>query len=533
LPSSDDATFDFLIVGGGSAGGWIARRLAAHRIGRVALIEAGSSSNDPRTRVPNWYARTFGTPLDWNFSTETQSELSNRRIAWPRGRLLGGSGAINALIYLQAASADFERWGWDWAPQWLDSQLHHNQLTEDKLLPHAPPASPHPWSEAFVEAAAEFGLQITAPWSQSQPNTCGLYSIAQRQGRRAHSAEQLDVLAELQVFTNCHAERIELQRGRAVGLDVAFAGEGSQRLSATRGIVLCAGVIGTPQLLWQSGIGCAQALHDVHIDCQVDLPAVGSNLQDHLVYPLVFSTHTPDGLRRRSTPVDRRLYRASGQGVLASNIAEAGALLSLNRDCTASTPELQIHFTPTHYLRYPKLASTDNHLTLAVTDLHPRSRGSLTPRLAAASRGNGARVDVAIDPHYLEHPDDLERLLAGVEAARAIAGQPSLNRIISAEQLPGPKRQDKRSLQRSIQTLAQSIYHPVGTCRMQVPQGNEGSRAETPAEASVVDGEFRVHGVEGLRIADASVLPDLPSGNSNAVTLLLAARLCQLIEAGS
>lgn len=250
-----------------------------------------------------------------------------------------------------------------------------------------------------------------------------------------------------------------------------------------------------------------------------------------MVYPVVFSTHAPDGLPRRSTPADRRLYRASGQGVLASNIAEAGALLSLDRHRTASAPELQIHFTPTHYLRYPKLASTDNHLTLAVTDLHPRSRGSLSPRLTAASQGNGARVDVAIDPHYLEHPDDLEHLLTGIETARAIAGQPSLNGIINAEQLPGSKRQDRSSLQRSIQTLAQSIYHPVGTCRMQVPQGCTTSRAETAAQASVVDGEFRVHGIGGLRIADASILPDLPSGNSNAVTLLVAARLCQLIEA--
>ncbi len=526
MPPIDEAAFDFIVVGGGSAGGWIARRLASQHLGRVALIEAGAAASDVRTLVPNWYPRTFGTKLDWNFATEPQLGLSGRRIAWPRGRGLGGSGAINALIYLQAALADFERWGWEWAKSLLDVEL----------LRHAPPESPHRWSNAFVAAAEEFGLQVVAPWTQSQSNACGLFSTTQRHGRRVHSAEQLHELKALQLFSNCRAERVLLQQGRARGVHVEFEGGGGRRyLSAAKGIVLCAGVIGTPQLLWQSGVGAAQLLRDLEIDCQVDLPAVGRNLQDHVVFPVVFETQQPSGLSRRSTPADRQQYRSTGSGLLASNIAEAGAVLPLDQNFSehnvapGATPELQIHFTPTHYLRYPRLASANQYLTLAVTDLHPRSRGTLTPRLVSPARGHGPRVDVAIDPHYLEHPDDVERLLVGIEAARAIARQPSLRRIISSEQLPGSRRQDRRSLQRSIQTLAQSIYHPVGSCRMHVSHPHRAPH--TPVEESVVDEEFRVHGVVGLRIADASVLPDLPSGNSNAVTLLIAARFCQLIAA--
>lgn len=526
MPLIDDAAFDFIVVGGGSAGGWIARRLASQHVGRVALIEAGPAASDVRSRVPNWYPRTFGTKLDWNYATEPQLGLSGRRIAWPRGRVLGGSGAINALIYLQAALADFERWGWKWAKPLLDVEL----------LRHAPPESPHRWSEAFVAAAEEFGLQVVAPWTQSQANVCGLFSTTQRQGRRVHSAEQLHELKALQLFTNCRAERVVLEQGRATGVQVECEGGGGRRcLNAAKGVVLCAGVLGTPQLLWQSGIGGEQQLRDVQIDCQVDLPAVGRNLQDHLVFPVVFETQEPSGLSRRSTPADRQLYRSAGSGLLASNIAEAGALLALDQPSAGqpptvtAAPGLQIHFTPTHYLRYPRLAATNNHLTLAITDLHPRSRGNLTPRLTSSTLGYGPSVDVAIDPHYLEHPDDLERLLLGLEAARAIARQPSLGCIISSEQIPGSRRQDPRSLQRSIKTLAQSIYHPVGTCRMHVP--HLPRLPDLAMEESVVDGEFRVHGVVGLRIADASVLPDLPSGNSNAVTLLIAARLCQLIVA--
>jgi len=526
LPSINEQEFDFIVVGGGSAGGWIARRLASQHVGRVALIEAGPASRDLRARVPNWYPRTFGTKLDWNYATEPQLGLSGRRIAWPRGRVLGGSGAINALIYLQAALADFERWGWKWAKPLLDVEL----------LQHAPPESPHSWSKAFVAAAEEFGLQVVAPWTQSQLNACGLFSTTQRQGRRVHSAEQLHELEALQLFTNCRAERVVLERGRATGVQVEFeVGRGRRYLNAAKEVVLCAGVVGTPQLLWQSGIGGERHLRDVQIDCQLDLPAVGRNLQDHLVFPVVFETQQPSGLSRRSTPADRQLYRSTGSGLLASNIAEAGAVLALDQNfsvhtaAVGDTTELQIHFTPTHYLRYPRLASTDNHLTLAVTDLHPRSRGTLTPRLASSTLSHGPCVDVAIDPHYLEHPDDLERLLAGIEAARAIARQPSLGCCISSEQIPGSRRQDRRSLQRTIQTLAQSIYHPVGTCRMHVPHPHRSP--ETAVKESVVDGEFRVHGVDGLRIADASVLPDLPSGNTNAVTLLIAAQLCQLIRA--
>ncbi len=518
--------FDYVIVGGGSAGGWIARRLATSNLGSVAIIEAGPRTDDVRTVVPNWYPKTFGTSLDWNLTTEPQAGLSGRRIPWPRGRLLGGSGAINAMIYLQPSADDLNRWGWDWAPALVDSSSGTSPL-----LYHASPSSPHPWSERFVSAAVEAGLQYVAPWTQSTPDSCGMFATAVHQGKRVHTGQGLEALSNLQILSQCQATHIELQGQRAVAVHVEHTPGESERLAARQAIVLCAGVVGTPQLLWQSGIGPSKQLSDLSIECHVDLPAVGENLQDHLAFPVVFETTDAVGLARRSTVGERNRYRSTGKGLLASNIAEAGALLSFTESqhpACSSPSDVQIHFTATHYLRYPRLASTTNYMSLTVTDLHPRSRGALTfqvdnsPSHTCVSPQK-ARLKPVIDPHYLIEADDLTRICRGVDAAREIAAQPSLRSRIKSELLPGARRADCQSMERSIRSLSQSMFHPIGTCRMQ-------SQGDSESRNSVVDGGFRVHGVTGLRIADASVIPDLPSGNTNATTLMIAARLCQLLE---
>lgn len=537
-----DAEFRYIVVGGGSAGCLIARRLAERQAGTVALIEAGPLSSDVRTVVPNYYPRTFGSSLDWGYATEPQNGLAGRRIAWPRGKLLGGSGAINALIFLQAASDDFRRWGWHWA-----EDLLREANATNALLHHQRPATPHAWSEAFVRAAAESGLQHLEILDQSQANVCGLFSVAQHTGRRVHTGQSIETHENLTVYSASHVERVCIQDQRATGVIL----RGKQKdctLNATDEVILCGGAIGSPLLLMASGIGNANDLQALEIDCQHHLSGVGGNLQDHLVFPVIQQTNCDAGLQRRHARRARDQFRRLGTGDLASNIAEAGALLGSPNDATV---EFQIHFTPTHYLKYPRTATQGNHFSLAVTDLHPRSRGRLSVKhatgageSASSHRNQVGLLTPCIDPAYLSLEEDVQRMLKAIAWARELAKQPSLRACIEQEVLPGANRQNAKSLTRTIQAFSQSIYHPVGTCRMVTSSQADSSDAtvgalrlreptlDSAAEETVVNSEFRVHGIQGLRVADASVIPDLPSGNTNAVTLLLAARAAELVLAG-
>ncbi len=524
--------FRYVIVGAGSAGCLLARLLAQGQSEPVALIEAGrrESATDVRTVVPNFYPRTFRSKLDWDFATVPQAGLSGRRIAWPRGKLLGGSGAINALINMQAADADFERWGWPLP------QLKHNSIAARSdamptsaldILPNsAPVQTPHPWSETFLEAAQAVGLQRMANWSKAEIDSCGYYQLAQRHGRRCHtgqffSDDEHRQLKNIEVFANTHVAQLLLNKDRAIGVQILSPAGQLDTIHARGEVVLCAGAIGTPMLLMASGIGNPDELSAEKIACLHRLPWVGSNLQDHLVYPLIYATHDAHGLRRRHSPADRQLYRDTGTGPLASNIAEAGGLFSTGDVSTeipiaddsehAATPEFQLHFTPTHYLKYPRLDSRDSFFSLGVTDLHPRSRGQV--RLVR----HAGHWQPHIDPGYLTTTVDRVRFLSAIRWTRQLATQPGLRELIEHEALPGAKRVDEQGLCKSLETFAQSIFHPVGTCRMDCGK-------MSGAEKAVVDNEFRVHGLVDLRVVDASVLPTLPSCNTNAVTMQLALR---------
>ncbi len=285
-----------------------------------------------------------------------------------------------------------------------------------------------------------------------------------------------------------------------------------QQLRSDCQVILAAGTMGSPQILLQSGIGPQEDLHGFKHQIQHALPGVGKNLQDHLVYPVVMRTKENLGLPPKFHQTQRDRYRNASEnqdaGPLASNLAEACALIGMD---LTSCPEIQIHFTPTHYLKYPSHRAPTDYCSLAVTDLHPRSRGQLS--LIRSHSG----FEIQIDPAYLTEEEDKQRMIDGVESCRQLAAQSELRAIAIEEAIPGSKRVDRNAILRSIQTFAQSIYHPVGTCRM----GNDA--------AAVVDPCLKVHGLNNLRIADASVLPDLPSANTQATTLLVAARCVQLV----
>ncbi|MDX1929124.1 MAG: FAD-dependent oxidoreductase, partial [Pirellulaceae bacterium] len=484
--------YDYIIIGGGSAGCLLARRLVQANCGTVALIEAGDATAnteaanaraDVRTVVPAYYPKTFGSHLDWAFSTEPQAGLNGRRIAWPRGKTLGGSGAINAMIYLQAAASDFDRWslagcrGWDWRTmeQFLLPIATAPSQCPLADLQIASLAEPHPWSLAFIHACTSLGMQQPANWWQARANTCGLYTLTQCAGRRQHTGQQLAEMlpnTNFDLFRGSTIRNLKLQGDRVEKVCLMDRSGHSIELRASGEVILCAGTIGSPTILLRSGIGPAAALHQLGVGVQLDLPGVGENLQDHLVYPLIYRTHAGHGLPAKFSVADRRRYRQPAPGAthgpLASNIAEAGAMFITSHarlqpgvsnagepvHSASVSPEFQIHFTPTHYLKYPSRTAPPDCFSLAVTDLHPRSRGRV--QLVSSNPDASPRID----PGYLNHTEDIPRMLDAIEYCRHIANQTSLSILIADEILPSRKRITAASLLRSLQMFAQSIYHP-------------------------------------------------------------------------
>lgn len=502
MPSAQ-AHFDFdtLIIGAGTAGARLAKRLSDAGLRRIAVVEAGGTRSPVQAKVPAWYPWCFGSPIDWGYVTTHQSELLGRRIGWPRGKIVGGSGAINALIDIHAGQQDWERWGWDWANQC--------EGFDDPLNPERP-STIHPWSERFLAACEQSGLQSHQPLAQVNPNCCGSFLLARRNGQRVHAGQLLSELARVTLITHHKAQEFILTKDIVVGLKMTSESGSSPKTITAKRVILCAGTVGTPKLLMKSGIGDCEVLEDAQIDCRLSSPGVGKNLQDHLVVPIVYQTRTADGLPRIHGPVARSLFRADGTGSMTSNIAEATAFKSLATDCTA---DYQIHFTPTHYWKYPRRNDARNFLSLNITDLHPHSRGSIL--LAKNPSGN---LEAVIDPKYLSHRMDIPRLSAALLWAQSIAEQPALAEIISEPYtIHSTSIDDHEAVFRKF---SQSIYHPVGTCAMESPLGSY---------EAVVDSHFNFKGLKNLWVADASVLPDLPSCNPNRTILLLADRLAQLL----
>ncbi len=493
--------FDILIIGAGTAGARLAKRLSDAGLRRIAVVEAGGTQTPVHARVPAWYPWCFGSKIDWCYATTDQPELLGRTIGWPRGKIVGGSGAINALIDIQSGKQDWDRWGWDWADKFSSP--------DDPLSPEHP-RTIHPWSERFLAACEQSGLQSHQPLNQVHRNSCGRFLLARRNGQRIHAGQQLSDLGQVTLITLSEIQELILSNDRVIGLSISSVGGSSPTTVSAKRVILCAGTVGSPLLLLKSGIGDPNVLRDTQINCRVDSPGIGQNLQDHLVVPIVYQARTADGLPRIHGTEARSRFRADGTGSMASNIAEATAFKSLAKDRTA---DYQIHFTPTHYWKYPRRDDGRSFLSLNITDLHPRSRGAI--RLATDASG---AFQAVIDPRYLSHRDDLLRFSAALSWAQSIAEQSALAEIIDK---PYTIRSEPSEEHQSVfRKFSQSIYHPVGTCAMESPLDGYDP---------VVDSHFKLRGLENLWIADASVLPDLPSCNPNRTILLLADRLAQLL----
>lgn len=540
--------FDYIVIGAGTAGCTVAARLAEAGDATVALLEAGPHDHHGAVSTPLGLARTVRRPgpRNYGYFSEPQEGLGGRRSYQPRGRGLGGSSSINAMIYIRGHRRDYDDWaragcdGWgfdDVLPYFRRSE-RNARLGADPLHGGEGPVhvcdlrSPNPFSRRFIEAAQQAGIPANDDFNGAEQEGVGMFQVTQHNGERwnaarayLHGGDRRDSThcggrACLAVMTDTQVLRLLFDGRRATGVRIVRDGI-EQTLCARREIVVSGGAFNSPQLLLASGVGPAQQLRALGIPVVHDLPGVGENLQDHLdiiIGKPVRSTqlfgYSMTGVLRMAGEVVR--YRRSRLGMLSSNVAEAGAFVRSSPGLDA--PDLQLHFAPALLGSQHSASGRPGHgYSCHACVLRPRSRGHV--RLRSAD----TREAPSIDPRFLSEESDMEGMVAGVRLMRRIFAQPALASAGGDDGLTalfGPGDGNEAAIRDFIRANADSIYHPVGTCRM----GTD--------ELAVVDPQLRVRGVEGLRVIDASVMPTLVAGNTNAPTFMIAEKGAEAIVRG-
>lgn len=521
--------YDYIIIGAGSAGCVLANRLSEDPTVKVLLLEAGGRDNRKEIHIPLAFSKLFKGPCDWTYFTEPEAQLDNRSLYWPRGKVLGGSSSINAMIYIRGNRADYDHWrdlgneGWgyrDVLPYFKKSEHQQHGASEYHgavgPLHVSDLCSPNPLTEAFVAAGEEAGFQRNTDFNGAEQDGFGLYQVTQSGGKR-HSAaaaflQPVMSRKNLKICTDAHVFGIYFEGKRAAIVSYQD-GNNSKQERAEREIILCAGSIGSPQLLMLSGIGPADQLRHFDIPVVCDLPGVGKNLQDHPACGVVYACNKPITLAGAEAFANVARYLMFKKGPLTSNVAEAGAFVRTSPQ--APVPDLQFHFGVGYFVEHGFQKIEGHAYTFGPTLLHPYSRGEIKLRSSNPLDAPSIRAN------YYSDPRDLDVMMQGVKLSRALAATKAFAPYRGAELHPGPAAQDDAALRAHIAKFSETLYHPVGTCKM-------GSDA-----AAVVDSELRVHGVEGLRVVDASIMPTVIGGNTNAPTIMIAEKASDLMKGGS
>lgn len=512
--------YDYVIVGAGSAGCVLAARLSEDPETSVLLLEAGPPDVNQNIHVPLGYLSLARTEVDWDYVSAPEPGCGGRRISLPRGKVLGGSSSINAMVYIRGNRRDYDGWGvdgWAWDdlfPYFLKAEDNERGPSEWHAvggpLPVADQRSGNRITPAFVEAGVEAGLDRNEDFNGAEQDGVGMYQLTQRGGMRASaSVAYLHPAMErpnLTVMPYMHVNRVLFEGARAVGVEASRLGE-AQELRAEREVILCGGSYNSPKLLMLSGVGPAEHLTMREVEVLLDQPAVGENLSDHPAAYGVWTTPEPESLLLAREPEALAEFEASQTGPFASNLAESGGFARVGAG--AEAPDVQFHVAPIQIVEEGMGDPEGHGVWVSPCLLTPESRGSV--RLASS---DPTAMPIVRNAFY-EAEADMARMVDAVRLTQEICAQPSL-RPYCADPYTVPDGNSDAALRAHIARTTFEVYHPVGTC----------------AVGSVVDAELRVEGVEALRVVDASVMPTVPRGNTNAATIAIAERAADLIRHG-
>ena len=514
---------DYVIVGAGAGGCVLADQLSKSGA-TVVLLEAGRPDRNPFAKIPAAFSKLFRTTHDWNYWTVPQSELHDRQLYWPRGKILGGSTSLNAMIYQRGHRHTFDSWaeagntGWgygDLLPAFM--QLEDQQRGPSDFhgvgggLAVSDLQTVNPLSDAFVGATESMGFPRNDDFNDDTQEGFGVYQVTQRNGVRCSAATAFLKPAmtrdSLTVHTGAHVTKVVFRNGRAVGVDWT-RGKDSHRVTASTEVILCGGAINSPQLLMLSGVGPAEHLASMGIAVLHDSPNVGQNLIDHVACGVIFTVNQPISLAHAESVKPVLEYLTKRTGHLSSNVGEAGGFVTLG---DGPMPDMQYHVAPGVFLDHGFDRPDIDGITIGATLVDVKSRGEIT--LASAD----PMAHPLIDPRYLSENDDLGVLIEGCKLAREMAREPALRRYIDDEYLPGPSVDSDATWEAHVRERTESLYHPVGTCAM------------GPEADAVVDPMLRVNGVEGLRVADASVMPTIVNANTQAISMVIGKRAADFL----